>query len=980
MKKLPDFFAPQAKISGNFFVTYVEGIFSVTDTGLPRILFHSTYSTPMNDMTSRFREFLDKSQVLDNDLWREIYARDASYFDLKPECVVRPKTIEEVRRVLEVAREAGVGVTFRTAGTSLSGQTVNTGIICELRTDWKRAEVRDGGKRIWFEPGLTANQVNNLLRPHHYRIGPDPASSRAAMMGGILSNNSSGMTAGVEYNSYHTLASLEFMLANGHTYNSAIPADRKRFEKEERELCEGLMRIRHEILADDKVRRKIETKYKIKNVTGYAMNSFVDFDNPMDIFTHVLIGSEGTLAYIVSGELNTRPLSSIYSSAMLYFEDVTKAAAQAHLLGASGALAVEMMDYASLRTSQGLANDLPKGTTAILLDFGADSQEEMTEIIGRMKPIINALPGLIHCDEFTHTVAERARLWQIRDGVFPCVAGARVPGATVILEDIVAPVEHLDSLVEGVQRLFHKHGYEGAIFGHARAGNIHPLVTSKMDSAATIDNFKRFMDGFVDHVLSLNGSLKGEHGTGRAIAPFVEREWGAKIYGYMKELKRLADPANVLNPGVIINDDPECFIRPIKSMDLFGDRLGYAEADKCMECGYCEHCCPSRYITLTPRQRLQAQRIIARTGSKKLLKENKFIGEESCCVDGTCMLQCPMKINTGVITDAVRVISNKSIFDMAMSASADHYGAVEKVIRGALKAAVASEQVITPYPLIWGADFLHKIYRQVPHWSKDFPMPARIPWRDANGVPDFVYFPSCVTRIFGASNFGKDDMITVMLRVGERAGYNMALPHEMHGQCCSQIWEHKGDPEGQRTVANKTVETFYRVSMEGQVPIVCDTTSCTHTLLTLAKDENLFTEENLRKYKALKIIDITTWLDEYVMPRLKVTRPKKRVLLHPTCASKLMGVNTVMIKVANECAREADVMSDAYCCGAAGDRGFIFPEIAKAACRDEKRQIGDTDYDGCYSLARTCEISMMSAIGRPYESIIYLVDETTDKK
>lgn len=929
------------------------------------------------DLSRQLREFLSKKQILDSELWREIYARDASYFDLKPQCIVRPTTIEQVRGILAIARKNGIGVTFRTGGTSLSGQSVNTGIICELRTEWKRSEVRDNGKKIWFEPGLTARQVNNILKPHHHHIGPDPASSSAAMMGGILSNNSSGMTAGVAYNSYHTLSSMEFMLANGHTYNSASPADRKRFAGEERDLCAGLMQIRADILANDSIRNKIITKYKIKNVTGYAMNAFVDYDDPIDIFSHAIIGSEGTLAYIISGELNTLPNHSVYSSAMLYFSDVTKAAATAATLGASEAIAVEMMDYASLRSSQGLSNDMPLGTTAMLIDFGASSPEEMAEKISSMKSVIARLQGLIHYDDFTRTVAQRAALWRIRDGVFPCVAGVRDPGATVILEDVAAPVEQLDLLVEGVQQLFHAHGYDGAIFGHARDGNIHPLVTSKMDSQKSVDNFKRFMDGFVDHVLSLNGSLKGEHGTGRAIAPFVEKEWGPEIYALMRRLKKLADPQGILNPGVIINEDPEAFIKPMKSLDIFGKQLGYPEADKCMECGYCEHVCPSRDITLTPRQRLQARRIIARTGSKQLSKEYAYIGNDTCCADGSCQMPCPMKINTGTVTDAVRVTDNSSIFDKALSASADHYGAVEKVIRGALKAAVATEKVITPYPLIWGADFLHKLYRQVPHWSKNFPMPARIRWQETDGIPDFIYFPACVTRIFGASNFGKDDMITVMLRLAERSGYKMALPKDMHGQCCSQIWEHKGDPEGQRIVANKAVETFYRVSLEGQIPIVCDTTSCTHTLLSLGHKEGLFTEENKKKYEALKIVDITTWLKESIMPRLKVTKPKNRVLLHPTCASRLTGGDAVMAEVAAMCAKYVDVPDNAYCCGAAGDRGFIFPEVAKSATKYEKKETEGKEYDGCYSLARTCEISMTGTIDRPYESLLYLVDETT---
>jgi len=169
-----------------------------------------------------------------------------------------------------------------------------------------------------------------------------------------------------------------------------------------------------------------------------------------------------------------------------------------------------------------------------------------------------------------------------------------------------------------------------------------------------------------------------------------------------------------------------------------------------------------------------------------------------------------------------------------------------------------------------------------------------------------------------------------------------------------------------------------RLSEEGRVPIVCDTTSCTHTLLSLAHKQKLFSEENARKYEKLKIIDITTWLDRNVIPRLKVTKPKKSVLLHPTCASKLTGGNEVMVRIAEKCAGKVTVPNNSFCGGAAGDRGFIFPEVAKAATRDERAEIEGEIYDGCYSLARTCEISMMGTVGRPYESILYLIDETTE--
>lgn len=926
------------------------------------------------DLERMLTDTFGRDKVLSGRLWREVYARDASYFRILPQAVVRPSTVDDISHLLAIARKSGVGVTFRAGGTSLSGQTVNDGIICEIRTGWHGYEIRDGGRKVWFEPGVTAEQLNAYLNPHHTHIGPDPASSSAAMMGGILSNNSSGMQAGVAHNSYHTLSSIQFMLANGHRYDSGSAADRRRFERDEPELCRGLMDIRVRILADNEMRERIVRKYSIKNVTGYAMNSFVDFDNPMDIFAHLIIGSEGTLAYIISAELNTLPLYSVYSSSMLYFPDVTSAAASAALLGQHGALAVEMMDYASLVSYLGKKNDMPAGTTAMLVDIGADSPEEMRHLTETLDPEFRKIAHLSRFDPFTHTVAERARLWRMRDGIFPCVAGARTPGATVILEDVAAPVESLDRLVDGVQRLFKKYDYDGAIFGHARDGNIHPMLTSDMSSERETVRFRNFMDDFVDCVLRLDGSLKGEHGTGRAIAPFVEREWGADIYALMKEVKSLADPGNLLNPGVIINDDPDCFIKPMKRMTLFGDSLGYSHADKCMECGYCEHVCPTRDITLTPRQRLQALRVIAETNDPELRKQYRFIGEETCCADASCMRPCPMDISTAEVTDRVRAKSDPRLMERMLSASAGHYGTMETTIRALLKTAVTTQKVISPYPLIWATDFLHRIYDQVPHWSRHFAMPAKLHWQELEN-PDFMLFPACVTRIFGGSSLGKNDQVTVTLRVAERAGLRMSLPREMHGVCCSQIWLHKGDPDGQRIMANETVERFYWLSDSGRVPIVCDTTSCTHTMLSSMRD--CLTEENRKHYDSLKILDITQWLADHVLPRLRVANPKRSVLLHPTCASRLLGLQDKMEEIARKCAKEVTIPVNSQCCGAAGDRGFIFPEVARSAVADERREIENRKFDGCYSLARTCEISMMDTIGRPYESIVYLVDETT---
>lgn len=914
----------------------------------------------------------DSHQILSTELYREIYSRDASYFKVKPEVIVRPETPQQVQQLLFIASKSGTGITFRTGGTSLSGQSVNSGIICELRTAWKKSEIRDNGRKIWFEPGLTAHQINTMLKKYQTRIGPDPASAIAAMMGGILSNNSSGMQTGTRYNSYHTLSSIEFMLANGHCYNSGVDIDHRRFEEEEKLLSQGLLEIRSQIIGNDEIRNRIIEKYKIKNVTGYSMNAFVDFDDPMDIFAHLLIGGEGTLGFIVSAELNTLPLLPVYSSALLYFKDATHAAASAAFLGESGAVAVEMMDYAAL-SSLGDRPELPRGTTAMLIDYGAQSPEEMQDVVGRLLPRLKKLDGILNREEFTRTVGEREKLWEVRNGIFPCVAGARVPGNAVILEDVAAPVGKLDALVGGLQELFQRYGYEGSIFGHARDGNVHPLVTSGMKTDAEVCNFSRFMEGLVTLVLSLDGSLKGEHGTGRAVAPFVEREWGTEIYKMMQQLKKLADPQGIFNAGVMLNPDSESHLHPIKEMTLFAEELQYKKADTCIECGFCEHVCPSRYITLTPRQRLQARRVIAGTGNPELEKEYDYIGEQTCAADGMCQMPCPMGISTAIVTDAIRSRKATKSESHILHYAAEHFGAVENDLRAMLKLAVASERVISPYPLLWATDFLHKLSTRMPHWSAHFPMPRKLHYREVPH-PDFIYFPACVTRIFGASDLHKDDLMTVVLRIADKAGLQVSLPEEAHGLCCSQIWEHKGNPAGQKVTANRTIECFYKWSEAGRIPIFCDTTSCTHTLL-YETGGSVLTPENQARYKQLKIKDITQWLDEEVLSRVKIVNPKNRVLLHPTCSCQIMDLTPVLLDIARKCAKEVVLPDNWGCCGASGDRGFIFPELSESATRDERHEIGQEQFDGCYSLARTCEITMQDHIQQPYESIVYLVDE-----
>ncbi|CAG4928431.1 FAD-binding and (Fe-S)-binding domain-containing protein [Acidithrix sp. C25] len=647
---------------------------------------------PQDPLRQKLVRIYPSNRVLTSALYRSVYSRDGSYFEYKPQAIVRLGQIEDALALIDFSRNEGIPITFRAGGTSLSGQTVGEGIIGELRTGFRGISVHGGGDLVSFEPGVTVNQVNAKLSPFGRKIGPDPASKSAAMMGGVLSNNSSGMQAGVIQNSYHTLVSLEFVLYNGHRYDTSKAADRERFGRDEPKIVNGLLRIRDAIRSDIELRDRIKRKYRIKNVTGYSLNSFLDFDDPCDIFSHLLIGAEGTLGFIAKATLSTLPIEPYRASRLLFFASDQDAARAVGDLAVINPAAVELLDYASLTSVVGrvgvpaVVETIPTGSAALLFDLAASSSEALELLIEGAQRVVDEL-ALVADTPFSTSAKERAQLWSVRDGIFASVGGERAPGTTVILEDVAVEPIHLGELVSSLNALFDRYGYAGVIFGHAKAGNVHFLVCDDMSDQSRVLHFSTFMDEVIDLVVGLEGSLKAEHGTGRAVAPFVEKEWGSKAYGYLKEIKTLCDPYGLLNPGVIINDNPNVHLEKIKAIKIIGDNT----IDKCIECGYCEHVCPTRYVTLTPRQRIVAHRshlsLLADDEideAEQMWREYEYAGRDSCVADGMCATVCPMGINTADLVDHDRSMAKTKTSQFVAKLAAERFSLIETATRGAL--------------------------------------------------------------------------------------------------------------------------------------------------------------------------------------------------------------------------------------------------------------------------------------------------------
>jgi len=916
-----------------------------------------------------------KSRPIDCHAW----SVDAGFYTLIPKAVVFPENIEEIRSLFLLARKYNTSITFRTAGTSLSGQSVTDGILADLSRHWKRSSIHDEGRTIRVEPGLTGQAVNRLLFPHRRKIGPDPASIQSAMMGGILSNNSSGMCCGVKHNSYHTLQSIRFLLPDGRLYDTADPSDHNLFETESAAIATGIRQLRQRLLTNEYLTTEIRRKYKLKNTVGYSLNAFLDYEHPLDILAHLLIGAEGTLAFIADATLNTIPDKPYKITGLLFFATPKAACDAIPALTATGAEALEFMDRAALRSIEqlpgapGFLKDLPEEVSCILCEYQAEDRPTLDKLFNNAGETLTTLP-LVQSAEFTTEASVQATYWKLRKGMYPSVAAVRAKGTSVMLEDVAVPVDQLGDAVVDLQKLFLKFGYTNAlVFGHAREGNLHFLVSQSIATQADIKLFQAFNDDLAWLIIhKYHGSLKAEHGTGRQIAPYVRDEWGDEAYRIMEELKALIDPHSLLNPGVILNPDKECHLKHLKSLPVVE-----SEVDKCVECGYCEHRCPSREFTLTPRQRIVLRRSLARLEAagdtatyKSILKDYQHDGLDTCAVDGLCSLECPVTINTGDLVKRLRKENHSPIARRISMAIARHFGTVEATVRAALRMGLAVNKVFGSRSMTRLTKFIRKALPAFPLWPAQPISPSHAP--SSNNPSDAIYFPCCMNRLMGADTTGGGAAGDALASVAKKAGITLDTPKSIRSQCCGQAFGSKGFPKAQALAANNLIEALWAETQQGKIPVVLDISSCTQSL---RQSDAILTDDNRLRLRQLTILDSPEFALEKLIPRLHVAAKKDKIILHPVCSVYKMGSLEKLKQLGAHCAEQVEIPASAGCCGMAGDRGFYYPGLISAATKDESREVKAQAGPDCYSTSRPCELAMSEATGRTYRSIFHLLDE-----
>jgi FAD/FMN-containing dehydrogenase/Fe-S oxidoreductase len=600
-----------------------------------------------------------------DNLTRQLYATDASIYQIEPTGVAFPKGAQQASAVVRAAADAGVSVTPRGAGTSLVGNAIGEGLIVEFSRYNRQITDLDLEKRsVRVEAGVVLDQLNDFLRPHGFCFGPDVATSSRATLGGMIANNSSGAHCPIYGTTAYHVISLEVVMADG------------RIEKigpMHESLCSERVEIENLIRARSAEMAERWPPGLIKRWPGYGIERFLRAPNDL---TNIFAGSEGTLAAIFSAELKISPLSSEKGLGLIFFSSVDEAMqATVELLDLKPA-AIEHIDRPLLDQTKGQLNfqaardllelDAQPCESILIVEFYDDVAERLSILQSRKV-------GLR-----TKILTEPTQMnlvWSVRKSGLSLLTGCIGPAKPVaFIEDAAVRPAQLPEYVHGLRSIMKPLGLKASYYGHAASGLLHVRPVLDLHNANDLKKFREVADQTSALVRQFKGSLSAEHGVGIARTEYIHDQLGDELLSVMREIKRTFDPKNIFNPGKIFADGRnridnhlrENFTRPLELPSeamlayAFKDRSFTGNLEQCNGCGGCLKqtgiMCPTFMATheevMSTRGRANIVRaaLELRVNGHDPLRSAELDAALSNCLSCKgCTPECPSNVNLALL-------------------------------------------------------------------------------------------------------------------------------------------------------------------------------------------------------------------------------------------------------------------------------------------------------------------------------------------
>src|SRR2546430_2015150 len=600
-----------------------------------------------------------------DNLTRQLYATDASIYQIEPLGVAFPKSAQQASLVIRAAGDAGLSVTPRGAGTSLVGNAIGEGLIVDFSRYNRQITELDLEKRsVHVGAGVVLDQLNDFLKPHGFCFGPDVATSSRATLGGMIANNSSGARCPIYGTTADHVISLEIVMADGRV--EKIGARHKSLDAER-------MTIENVIRATSAEMEERWPPGLIKRWPGYGIERFLRAPNDL---TNMLAGSEGTLAAIFSAELKISPLPREKGLGLIFFASVGEAMqATVELLDLKPA-AIEHIDRPLLDQTKSqlhfqaardlLELDSEPCESILLVEFYEDVAERLSLLQSRRLGLRTKICRDAH---------EMDLVWSVRKAglslLTGCVGAAK---PVAFIEDAAVRPAQLPAYVAGLKSIMKPLGLDASYYGHAASGLLHVRPVLDLHSAADLKKFRQVADQTSALVQQFKGSLSAEHGVGVARTEYMRDQLGDELLRVMREIKHAFDPKNIFNPGKIFEDGRhridnhlrENFTRPLEPpfqpvlAFAFKDRSFTGNLEQCNGCGGCLKqsgiMCPTFIAThdevMSTRGRANIIRaaLELQTNGHDPLKSDELDAALSNCLSCKgCTPECPSNVNLALL-------------------------------------------------------------------------------------------------------------------------------------------------------------------------------------------------------------------------------------------------------------------------------------------------------------------------------------------